>query len=66
MIVVTHDIRFAREVAGRVVFMVEGTIVEQGAPAEALDDPKEERTQRFLRMVEPEQTPRPCVGPAAS
>jgi polar amino acid transport system permease protein len=56
MIVVTHEIRFAREVADRVVFMDEGTIVEQGAPAEVLDNPKEERTQRFLRMVEREET----------
>ena len=55
MIVVTHEIRFAREVADRVVFMDEGTIVEQGTPAEVLDNPKEERTQRFLRMVEREE-----------
>ena len=56
MIVVTHEIRFARDVADRVVFMDEGTIVEQGTPAEVLDNPKEERTQRFLRMVEREET----------
>ena len=56
MIVVTHEIRFASEVADRVVFMDEGTIVEQGTPAEVLDNPKEERTQRFLRMVEREET----------
>ncbi len=56
MIVVTHEIRFAREVADRVVFMDEGTIVEQGTPAEVLDNPQEERTQRFLRMVEREET----------
>ena len=56
MIVVTHEIRFAREVADRVVFMDEGSIVEQGTPAEVLDNPKEERTQRFLRMVEREET----------
>jgi polar amino acid transport system permease protein len=56
MIVVTHEIRFAREVADRVVFMDEGGIVEQGTPAEVLDNPKEERTQRFLRMVEKEES----------
>ncbi|MBV8189386.1 MAG: amino acid ABC transporter ATP-binding protein [Alphaproteobacteria bacterium] len=56
MIVVTHEIRFAREVADRVVFMDEGGIVEQGTPAAVLDSPKEERTQRFLRMVEKEET----------
>ncbi len=56
MIVVTHEIRFAREVADRVVFIDEGSIVEQGTPAEVLDNPREERTQRFLRMVEREET----------
>ena len=56
MIVVTHEMGFAREVADRVVFMDEGAIVEQGTPAEVLDNPKEERTQRFLRMVEKEET----------
>jgi polar amino acid transport system permease protein len=56
MIVVTHEIRFAREVADRVVFIDEGSIVEEGTPAEVLDNPKEERTQRFLRMVERDET----------
>ena len=56
MVVVTHEMGFAREVADRVVFMDEGTIVEQGTPAEVLDNPKEERTQRFLRLVEREET----------
>ena len=54
MLVVTHEVRFAQEVADRVVFMDEGLIVEQGAPAEVLGNPKQERTQRFLRMVERE------------
>jgi polar amino acid transport system permease protein len=52
MLVVTHEVRFAREVADRVVFMDEGLIVEQGTPDEVLGAPKQERTQRFLRMVE--------------
>ncbi len=52
MIVVTHEVRFAREVADRVVFMDDGLIVEQGPPEDVLDHPKHERTQRFLRMVE--------------
>jgi len=56
MIVVTHEIRFAREVADRVVFMDEGHIVEDGTPAEVLDNPREERTQRFLRMVERDES----------
>jgi polar amino acid transport system ATP-binding protein len=51
MIVVTHEIGFAREVADRVVFMDEGAIVEQGKPAGVLDNPREERTQRFLGLV---------------
>jgi len=51
MIVVTHELGFAREVGDRVVFMDEGRIVEEGAPAELLDDPGEERTRRFLGLV---------------
>ena len=49
MLVVTHEMQFAREVGDRVLFMDEGKIVEQGVPREVLDDPKEERTQQFLR-----------------
>jgi polar amino acid transport system ATP-binding protein len=51
MIVVTHEIGFAREVGTRVVFMDEGVIVEQGPPAQVLDSPKEERTRQFLGLV---------------
>ena len=51
MIVVTHEIGFARDVASRVVFMDQGVIVEQGRPAEVLDDPKQERTKQFLGLV---------------
>jgi len=54
MIVVTHEVRFAREVADRVIFMDEGQIVEEGPPEAVLGSPKQERTQRFLRMVERE------------
>ena len=57
MIVVTHEVRFAQEVADRVVFMDEGLVIEQGTPAEVLGAPKHERTQRFLRMVEREADP---------
>jgi ABC-type polar amino acid transport system ATPase subunit len=49
MIVVTHEMQFAREVGDRVVFMDEGQIVEEGLPAAVLDAPKDERTRRFLR-----------------
>lgn len=52
MMVVTHEVRFAREVADRVVFMDEGQIVEMGPPSEVIDNPKQERTRRFLQMVE--------------
>ncbi|MFE2444748.1 amino acid ABC transporter ATP-binding protein [Streptomyces melanosporofaciens] len=51
MIVVTHEIGFAREVADTVVFMDGGRIVEQGPPAEVLDSPREERTKAFLSKV---------------
>ena len=51
MLVVTHEMRFAREVADRVVFMDEGVIVERGSPAEVIDSPREERTKRFLGLV---------------
>ena len=51
MLVVTHEMGFARQVADRVVFMDEGVIVEQGPPSEVLVSPREERTQRFLQRV---------------
>ncbi|MFE1774638.1 amino acid ABC transporter ATP-binding protein [Streptomyces sp. NPDC059008] len=51
MIVVTHEIGFAREVADTVVFMDDGRIVEQGPPAEVLDHPRQERTKSFLAKV---------------
>ena len=51
MIVVTHEIGFAREVASRVVFMDHGVIVEQGPPGQVLDSPREERTREFLGLV---------------
>jgi len=49
MIVVTHEMHFAREAADRVVFMEEGQIVEQGRPDEVLNNPQDARTQKFLR-----------------
>jgi polar amino acid transport system ATP-binding protein len=51
MVVVTHELGFAREVGDTVVFMDQGIIVEQGTPAEILDNPREERTKRFLGLV---------------
>jgi polar amino acid transport system ATP-binding protein len=52
MIVVTHELGFARDVADTVVFMDEGAIVEQGKPAVVLENPREERTKRFLGLVQ--------------
>jgi len=49
MLVVTHEMQFAREVGDRLIFMDEGRIIEEGHPAEVLDNPQEERTRRFLR-----------------
>jgi polar amino acid transport system permease protein len=57
MIVVTHEIGFARDVADRVIFMDEGVVVEQGAPADVIGNPSHERTRRFLRMVEKQAEP---------
>ena len=51
MIVVTHEIGFAREVGTRVVFMDHGVVVEEGTPDEVLDNPRQERTRRFLGLV---------------
>ena len=51
MLVVTHEMAFARDVSTRVVYMCDGVILEQGAPAELFSDPKQPRTQEFLRRV---------------
>ena len=48
MIIVTHEMAFARDVADRIIFMDEGVIVEQGDPRQVIDHPKEERTKQFL------------------
>ena len=48
MIIVTHEMAFARDVADQIIFMDEGVIVEQGAPKDVIDNPKEERTKQFL------------------
>ena len=51
MLIVTHEMQFAREIADRVIFMEGGRIVEQGPPDTLLDAPRDERLQRFLRRV---------------
>jgi polar amino acid transport system ATP-binding protein len=51
MLVVTHEMAFAREVADRVVFMDAGVIVEEGPPSEVIVNPREDRTREFLHRV---------------
>lgn len=51
MIVVTHEMGFAKQVADKVIFMDSGQIIEQGTPTEVFDTPKEKRTQNFLKTV---------------
>lgn len=51
MLIVTHEMQFAREIADRVIFMDGGRIVEQGPPAQVFDAPQDPRTQNFLRRV---------------
>ncbi|MBP2659819.1 MAG: tcyN 2 [Firmicutes bacterium] len=53
MIVVTHEISFARDIANKVLFMDGGVVVEQGTPEEVLFHPKEERTKQFLKRILP-------------
>ena len=53
MLIVTHEIEFAREISHRIVFMENGNIVEQGTPKEIFSNPKEERTKQFIRRLYP-------------
>ncbi|AXK46831.1 amino acid ABC transporter ATP-binding protein [Brachybacterium saurashtrense] len=57
LVIVTHEISFARDVADTVVFMDQGQIVEQGPPGEVLDAPRHPRTRAFLQRVRPEESP---------
>lgn len=54
MIIVTHEMDFARDVADRVIFMDDGVIIEQGSPQEVFGDPKKERTKQFLTRYKKE------------
>lgn len=65
MIVVTHEIAFARDVADRVVFMDGGVVVEQGPPREVIAKPQHERTRAFLRRILAEQHESPEPSPDA-
>jgi general L-amino acid transport system ATP-binding protein len=51
MVCVTHEVGFAREVADRVVLMADGVLVEEATPDEFFNNPKEERTQKFLSQI---------------
>jgi len=51
MLVVSHEMGFAREAAGRVVFMYEGSILESGSPGQVFSNPANERTRQFLQSV---------------
>lgn len=51
MVVVTHEMGFAREVADRVLFMDDGLIVEEGTPTDIFDHPQQERTRAFLSKI---------------
>ena len=51
MVIVTHEMEFAREMADRVVFMDEGVILEEGTPDQIFETPKEERTRIFLKRI---------------
>lgn len=51
MVIVTHEMTFARDVSDRIIFMDKGVIVEEGTPQEVIDNPQHERTQAFLRKI---------------
>ena len=51
LVVVTHEIQFARQVSEQVLFLDQGVVLEQGSPAEVIGDPKEERTRQFLQRI---------------
>jgi polar amino acid transport system permease protein len=64
MIVVTHEVGFARDVADRVIFIDDGQIVEQGKPQDVLGNPTHDRTRRFLRVVQKEAEVNDLASPA--
>jgi polar amino acid transport system ATP-binding protein len=51
MLIATHEMSFARDIADQVCFLDEGVILEQGPPAQILSEPKEPRTQQFLQRI---------------
>ncbi|BEU88536.1 amino acid ABC transporter ATP-binding protein [Selenomonas sp. TAMA-11512] len=61
MIVVTHEMKFAKDVASHVIFMADGGVVEEGTSHDIFTHPKEERTKRFLQRILPEDYADPAV-----
>lgn len=61
MIVVTHEMKFAREVASHVIFMADGVIVEEGSAEDIFTRPREERTRTFLQRILPEEYVDPAI-----
>lgn len=53
MIIVTHEMNFARDISDRIIFMDQGVIVEEGTPAKIFNEPSEQRTQKFLKRMTP-------------
>ncbi len=51
MLIATHEMGFARDIASRVCFLEEGVIIEEAPPAELFTDPQDDRTRRFLRRI---------------
>jgi polar amino acid transport system ATP-binding protein len=51
MVIATHEMGFARDIADRVCFLEEGRIIEEAPPAELFSEPRDERTRRFLRRI---------------
>ena len=64
LVIVTHEVSFARDVADTVVFMDHGVVVEQGPPAQVIDHPAHERTRAFLQRVRPGSVPSADDTPA--
>ena len=52
MLIVTHEIRFAREVADRILFMDDGVIIEEGKPEQIFTNPQNDRTRKFLELLQ--------------
>ncbi len=59
MLIVTHEMQFARNVASHVVFMDQGLVVEEGGPEEIFESPREARTRQFLQFIMDREAPAP-------